>query len=96
MANYQYTVTGMGCPMSSEDQSPDDAQAARQAVIFLSELLRDSAISKRDGSTIKVEVHRSNGSLLCEASAAVTLHTDRQIDKPLRRKRSSNSRRQSG
>ncbi|WP_407059718.1 DUF6894 family protein [Brevundimonas bacteroides] len=71
MASYQYTVTGIDPPMSSSEQAPDDHTARQQAVLFLSDLLRDLAISKRDGSEIRVEVRGSEGDLICVATAQI-------------------------
>lgn len=69
MASYQYTVTGVGSPMSLSGQASDDVAAKREAVLFLSELLRDLAVSKRGGSVIRVEVRAPQGDLVYVATA---------------------------
>jgi hypothetical protein len=56
MASYQYTVTGVEPPMSLSEQASDHAAARQEAVLFLSELLRDLAVANRDGSDVRVEV----------------------------------------
>ncbi len=58
--------------MSLSEQASDHAAARQEAVLFLSELLRDLAVSKRDGSDVRVEVHGPDGDLVCVASAQVT------------------------
>lgn len=73
MAAYQYTVTGVEPPMSLSEQAPDNAAARQEAVLFLSELLRDLAVSKRDGSGVRVEVHGPDGDLVCVVAAQITV-----------------------
>ncbi len=72
MASYQYTVTGVEPSMSLSEQASDHAAARQEAVLFLSELLRDLAVSKRDGSGVRVEVRGPEGDLVCVASAQIT------------------------
>ena len=71
MASYQYTVIGLGVPMSLSELATDDQAARQEAVLFLSELLRDLAISKRDGSEIRVEVRGSADNLVCVVAASI-------------------------
>lgn len=72
MASYQYTVTGIDLPMRLSEPASDHRAAQQQAVLFLSELLRDLAVSKRDGSEVRVEVHGPEGDLVCVATARVS------------------------
>jgi hypothetical protein len=72
MASYQYTVTGVDPPMRLSEQASDHAAARQEAVLFLSELLRDLAVSDRDGSDVRVEVHGPEGDLVCVATARVS------------------------
>ena len=58
--------------MSLSEQASDHAAARQEAVLFLSELLRDLAVAKRDGSDVRVEVRGPDGDLVCVASAHIT------------------------
>ena len=69
MASYQFTVTGIDLPMTSSEQMPDHETARREAILFLSELLRDLAVTKRDGSEIEVQVQGPEGEFVYSARA---------------------------
>jgi hypothetical protein len=72
MAVFQYTVTGAGPSMSLSGEAPDAREAQREAVLFLSGLLRDRAVADEGGSEIRIEVRGADGDLVCVATADVT------------------------
>jgi hypothetical protein len=71
MGPYRYTVSGVDFPMSLPGQASDPPSARREAILFLSDLLRDLAVAKQDGSTVRIDVHDDDGALICSASARI-------------------------
>jgi hypothetical protein len=72
MASYHYTVTGIDLPIRLSEAASDHRAAQQEAVLFLSELLRDLAVSQGDGSEIRIEVRGPAGDLVCVASAQIS------------------------
>ncbi|MFN4040271.1 MAG: DUF6894 family protein [Brevundimonas sp.] len=74
MAQFQYTVTDSTKVTSVEDAAVDAAAARREALMLLSGLLRDLAISGGEGSGFVVEVHDAHGALVTRLTAGLTQH----------------------
>lgn len=70
MTAYRYTVTGIAPPTHLTAEAADDRSAHRDAVRFLSELLRDLAVADGDSSGVRVEVRSAAGDLLGYAAAS--------------------------
>jgi hypothetical protein len=74
MAQFQYTVTDNTKVSSVEDAAVDELAARREALLLLSGLLRDLAISGGEGSDLMVEVHDASGALVTRLTAGLTQH----------------------
>lgn len=74
MAQFQFTVTDSRKITSVEDSAVDEAAAHREALMLLSGLLRDLAITGGEGSGFVVEVHDARGTLVTRLTAGVTQH----------------------
>lgn len=72
MTHFQYLVTGAGPPMTLTGSASDERAARREAILFLSGLLRDLAGADDLGSPISIEVRTPQGRLVCEARAGVS------------------------
>lgn len=72
MAQFQFTVTDSHRITSVEDSAVDEAAARREALMLLSGLMRDLAISGGEGSGFVVEVHDASGTLVARLTAGVT------------------------
>lgn len=74
MAQFQFTVSdggGIACVAAS---AADAAAARREALMLLSGLLRDLAISGGEGSELSVEVHDGRGGLVMRLTSGITPH----------------------
>ncbi|QBX38103.1 hypothetical protein E4M02_05945 [Brevundimonas sp. S30B] len=72
MAHFQYTVSDSRRITCVEDSAVDEAAARREALMLLSGLLRDLAITGGEGSGFVVEVHDAGGALVTRLTAGVT------------------------
>lgn len=58
--------------MSVPRDAGDDQAARREAILFLSELPRDLAVSKQHGSEVPVEVTGTRGERACRLEARIS------------------------
>lgn len=72
MAQFQFTVSDGGGIASVVASAVDAPAARREALMLLSGLLRDLAISGGEGSELAVEVHDAQGQGIMRLTAGIT------------------------
>lgn len=71
MAQFQYTISDSRSVSQVEDAALDEAAARREALLLLSGLVRDLAITGGEGSELTVEVHDATGALVTRLTAGL-------------------------
>lgn len=65
MTVYDYLVTGVDPEMVLEGEAPSDAGAWRDAVMLVSEIMREKPVLESGSFTVKVEVKTQAGRSVC-------------------------------
>ena len=69
MATYDFIVSGVDPEMALQSAAPSDADAWREAVLFLSEILRERPV--REGGAFSLEIIvRDEGREVCRVGAS--------------------------
>jgi len=69
MATYDFIVSGVDPEMALQSAAPSDADAWREAVLFLSEILRERPV--REGGAFSFEIIvRNEGREVCRVGAS--------------------------
>jgi len=71
MAQFHYTISDSRSVSRVEDVAQDEAAARREALLLLSGLVRDLAISGGEGSDLTVEVRDAAGVLVTRLTAGL-------------------------
>jgi hypothetical protein len=71
MAQFHYTISDSRSVSRVEDAAQDEAAARREALLLLSGLVRDLAISGGKGSDLTVEVRDAAGVLVTRLTAGL-------------------------
>lgn len=69
MATYDFIVSGVGPEMALQGAATTDAEAWREAILFLSEMLRDEPVQGDGAFSLQVIV-RNEGREICRVSAS--------------------------
>lgn len=69
MATYDFIVSGLDPVMALQGEAPTDAEAWREAILFLSEMLREKPIREGRAFSLQVIV-RNEGREICRVGAS--------------------------
>ncbi|MEJ2815937.1 DUF905 family protein [Caulobacter sp. CCG-8] len=70
MKTYHFDISGEVRPTLEVVEAADDAAAARQALLLLSEILRDRALSADAGVVLRIVVRDDQGRMIWDGAAS--------------------------
>ncbi|WP_029907488.1 hypothetical protein [Caulobacter sp. UNC358MFTsu5.1] len=70
MKTYHFDISGEVRPTLEVVEAADDASAARQALLLLSEILRDRALSADAGVALRIVVRDDRGRTIWDGAAS--------------------------
>lgn len=70
MKTYHFDISGEVRPTLEAVEAADDAAAARQALLLLSEILRDRALSADAGVVLRIVVRDDQGRTIWDGAAS--------------------------